>query len=674
MTKLLTDKTLEKQMAKKLFVLAMIGLCVLLCSINTGCSSNDSYAEEETVDTTGLPVDITAAAPMDNLYFYKPAINNEILHNITTGDDHGLNIDLNNSELWGKIYTSPYPFEAGDSDYDYANFRVSTDITDGKGNISIYNFYKALYDSNSWNLGGRSEVTPTIAYRLELFSGKTLQGMYGSFASFSKDNNGVFVKLPTIVEGPFVTNVSSENPTKMEVVWRTDEPCSGKVYFGVNIFNEIDTYVTVHSVTIDNLSPDTEYEYYIESESQDGRTVRSNTYNLKTAPTKGHGDVKFVYASDSYKTEGGGEKAYMGVNYDVLNNIAVNAYRDGAEFIIFGGDLVEGFSSEKEDIVLQYRAWKQVMSGYWHSRPVYTGMGNHEFLMNFFEGFVSLDKWPYETDSSEAVFAQEFYNPLNGPDTSDSRRPTYKENVYHFQYGPVKIISFNTNYWQTTNFANIKDINAYGGAPFGYIMQDQMDWILDTLEDAEKDNTVKFIFLFTHCPILPYMKHVEDSMWWDGNNNIRALTRKLNAETNQYELQPEDLGMIQVRDRLLQAVADSTKVAAIFTSHEHGYHRTLISKHTPLGVYPKDDTDGDDILDQFSTNPNLTNATWHIMSGGGGSGFNAEDDSTPWKAQRSTSHPGYVLIETKGDKVSMKCISGMTLQVLDELDDLMDVK
>ncbi|KPA17404.1 hypothetical protein MHK_002375, partial [Candidatus Magnetomorum sp. HK-1] len=71
----------------------------------------------------------------------------------------------------------------------------------------------------------------------------------------------------------------------------------------------------------------------------------------------------------------------------------------------------------------------------------------------------------------------------------------------------------------------------------------------------------------------------------------------------------------------------------------------------------------------------FTNATWHIMCGGGGSGFNAEDDgATPWKPQRSTSHTGYVLIEASEDKVGMKFIGGLSREVMDELDDLMAVK
>ncbi|MBF0450675.1 MAG: metallophosphoesterase family protein [Candidatus Magnetomorum sp.] len=666
-------------MTKQLF--AMIIFSFLLITLHSGCNSQESFAEPVAAapaeEPTGLPVESDSLTPTTSSYLYNLAISNSDLHNITEGDTVGLSIDLDNQDLWGTVYTGPYPFEAGDSGYDYPVYRLNSSLSEGKAILPISNFYKQLYDANSWNSGGRSTATPTIAYRLALFSGTSTKGMFGSFVSFKKNDDGTFQKLPTIVEGPFVTVVTSDNPTTMNIVWRTDELCSGRVFFGEHRFDENAGYVNLHTVTIDNLAPETAYKYYVDSTSVDGKTVVSNTYNVRTAPPKGKSDVTFVYTSDSYREagSGGGETDYMGCNMDVLRDVTANSYRDGAEFMIFGGDLIYGMTTDKDNMILQYRAWKQIVAGFWNTRPIYPGMGNHEFLMNLFEPFMVLDRWPYETDSSEAIFAQEFYNPLNGPDASDPRRPSYKENVYSFQYGSVLIMSVNTCYWQSSDFYNLKNSSTYGGAPIGYIMEDQIEWIEEKLESAENDSTIKYIFLFSHAPVLPYMKHVEDALWWDGDNNIRAKTRKLNPDTQTYEVQPEALGIIEVRDRLLTAVTTSTKVAALFTSHEHGYHRTLISKYTPIGVYPDDDTNGDGILDKYSANPKFTNATWHIMCGGAGSGFNAEAaDTTPWKPQRTTSHTGYVMIEASENKVGMKFVGGLAREVMDQLDDLMAVK
>jgi hypothetical protein len=116
-------------------------------------------------------------------------------------------------------------------------------------------------------------------------------------------------------------------------------------------------------------------------------------------------------------------------------------------------------------------------------------------------------------------------------------------------------------------------------------------------------------------PISKFYDALYDSMWWDGNNDVRPKTR--NSDTG--ELEESALGMIDVRDRFLLAVTESTKVAAILTSYEHGYHRTLISKYTLIGVL----SDDKKTIDKTAINPRLTNATWHIMCGGTGSGFNA---------------------------------------------------
>ncbi len=67
--------------------------------------------------------------------------------------------------------------------------------------------------------GGVSTATPTVAYRLELSEpGKGRYGTFGGFVSFRKTENGDFQKLPTIVDGPYVTMLTSDDPTTMEIV------------------------------------------------------------------------------------------------------------------------------------------------------------------------------------------------------------------------------------------------------------------------------------------------------------------------------------------------------------------------------------------------------------------------------------------------------------------------
>src|SRR5208283_1887832 len=158
------------------------------------------------------------------------------------------------------------------------------------------------------------------------------------------------------------------------------------------------------------------------------------------------------FSADSVEGLGSGERSYMGLNLYSLSRIAADAYRQGANFFLFGGDLVEGYTSEPDDFGFQYKGWKQAVSGFWRTRPVYTGMGNHDSVLNIFgegKSTILMDKWPYSLGSSEAIFHNQFFNPNNGPEPSDARRPTYKGNVYKFQYGPILIIVLNNTYWWT---------------------------------------------------------------------------------------------------------------------------------------------------------------------------------------------------------------------------------
>ena len=240
--------------------------------------------------------------------------------------------------------------------------------------------------------------------------------------------------------------------------------------------------------------------------------------------------------------------------------------------------------------------------------------------------------------------------------------PRYKGNVYKFQYGPLLIIVVNNTYWWTTDWA----ISKYGGSPHGYILEDQLEWIERTLINAETDATVRYIIICAHEPAFPCGGHVKDSMWWGGNNNIRAFSKK--GDT----VLPEKLGIIEVRNRFWQAVSGSSKVAAMLTGHEHAYHRTLISNRTPVGLCPEDDTNNDGILRRYSPNPQFRHPTWHITVGTAGAPYYTQE-KTPWTPEIFSSQEGYALVRADNKRVSLKFIS-LTGQVVDFVDDLMEIK
>ena len=601
-------------------------------------------------------------------------------------DNKGLLIDLMDEDLHGTILTGPYPFEAGEADYDYARYRLTGPLLRGKGVLSIADMLKEKIKPKEWS-SGQSLMTPVLGYRLDLWrtNWKIPQhlGFYDGVVAFRNEDKG-FVKNLTILEGPFVALVCSDTPGSPVIAWQTDEPCKGtvSVYPAKTGENRDNTKAgelgnvkpkiciepqdsTNHRVNVTGLDAFTEFNYCVECEKSDGERVKSRVYRFRTAPLPGKGSVSFAFVGDSVRGLGSGERSYMGLNLHSLSRIAADAYRQEANFFLFGGDLVEGYTSEPDDFGFQFRGWKQAMSGFWRTRPVYTGMGNHDSVLNIFgegKSTILMDKWPYSLESSEAIFHNHFFNPNNGPEPSDTRRPTYKGNVYKFQYGPILIIVLNNTYWWTRDWA----ISKYGGSPHGYILEDQLEWVERSLINAETDGTVRYVILCAHEPAFPCGGHVKDSMWWGGNNNIRAFSRK-----DDFVL-PEKLGIIEVRNRLWRAVSGCSKVAAMLTGHEHAYHRTLISNRTPVGLYPEDDTNNDGILARYSPNPQFLHPTWQITVGTAGAPYYTQEKA-PWTPEIFSSQEGYVLVRADNKRISLKFIS-LTGQVVDCVDDLMEIK
>ncbi len=277
-------------------------------------------------------------------------------------------------------------------------------------------------------------------------------------------------------------------------------------------------------------------------------------------------------------------------------------------------------------------------------------MGNHESLLRIFSDGkkqISLDRWPYDLDSSESLFADNFFNPVNGPVTTDNRRPSYKENVFSFTYGNIKFIGFNNNYWYSSDPQN------FGGSPEGYIMNDQLSWIKEELKKADADDYIKYIILVAQEPIFPNGGHISDAMWYKGNNNIKAYTYRNGR------LEGETKGIIDVRNEFVEAVTSSKKVAAVLTSDEHAYHKMLLTKNIPIGNPSKDDKNGNGIIceqNETCSPLNIEYSTWFITSGGAGAPYYSEE-STPWNTY----------LKNRGDSNNYKYSSQYNILIFEEI-------
>jgi hypothetical protein len=534
-------------------------------------------------------------------------------------------------QVVGRAWIAPYPLAGSETRWDVYQFLASSTIREGRATLPI----ARLKNESDKDWSRRGQIVVRLELGLAQDGPDRPLGTYEFLAGFSKEGE-IYRRAVTVTEGPSVGLIRSDSPDRIVISLRTepDAPAFVEVWEAgggsgaVGSVRRFDSPVSrKHEIQVVDLHPGTDYLYRIGTA---GWT--SAPYAFRTAPPKGKGRVRFAFGGDSRQGVGGGAKAFMGVDAQIVERELQEAWRRDAAFWIQGGDLVNGYTTEIEDFRSQFRAFKWAASSFLHERPIYAGVGNHDAAIRIFEKGASgseshqdvvLDRWPYETESSESIFADEFVNPENGPAPADSRRPSYGETVYSFQYGPVLVIVLNNNYWVST------DPERFGGAPEGWFFPDQMAWLQRELERAEGDPTVHHVLLCMHEPVFPNGAHLDDAMWYLGDNRVRGFS----VDSASGELRPAGPGLIEVRNDLVRMAARMGKVAAILTSDEHSYSRILITPETPAGDPARDDRDGDGKLDAggYSVIPGLSRPVWCVISGGGGAPNYAEEES-PWNS------------------------------------------
>ena len=642
---------------------------------------------------TELPVDRKGLEKLGEKTAYESGVTNyldfaQLQAVVRGGTKEGLLIDFSHvkqltngvkidpAKIYGTVQAGPYPFEGNETGFKYRRYRLQSTILGGKAVLDVGSLLVPSKNSERWTDRGQLGVLFTVF--LEDKGRDRFLGAYSTLVAFKKQGE-LYLRVPGLVGGPFINRASSENPGRVTISFISEEKVKAKAIVsggkgGQRVFEEEKPSLE-HELVITGLEPSSTYEYKI----QVGEYVSVGA-SFTTAPERGGEKVRFAYLGDTRAGYGGILNKHMGVNYVTLERLCSIAYSKGAQFLAVGGDLVSGYTAVPSDFDLQLHAWKQATLGFWSERPVYAAMGNHEALMRVFKDGsqygAEVDRWPYSTESAEAAFARWFNHPLNGPEVSDPRRPTYKENVYSFQYGCVKMIVFNNNYWMSNQPM------LYGGSPEGYLMEDQLSWIGAELEKAEADPSVSYVFLIAQEPVFPNGGHLDDSMWYLGDNNMRAGVFK------DGKLVLEKRGIVEVRNEFLTMVSSSRKVAAVLGADEHAYHRLLVTKDVPVGVLEKDDKDKNGKIDldkkeTCSPLPGLKFSTWFLVNGGGGAPFYAEED-TPWnsywtrKADPAERRRGFyyssqenvLMIEASANKISVE-VYNLHGELIDTVEDLL---
>ncbi len=554
------------------------------------------------------------------------------------GTNKGIHFDF--GTLKGSITYGMIPY--GQAPHPLPVFRFTRTINDGQVDIDIREDFKYPYDFVGWSEKGQF----TIGYRVMDEAGMVLFD-----GELSATGTGPFRVAPTLYEGPFVNIV---RPDGVTISFETSAPIATQIKVDDRLYADEEA-VQHHEIRIDGLVPNTRYEYEVIY------GAFSQRYHFTTAPEKGSREpFVFAYTSDSRHATGGGERKIYGANGYIMKKMAALAYKEKAVFIQFTGDMINGYLTQREEQLLQYTNWKKSLEPFWHYIPVYVGQGNHEAFGHVFRnskgrvrGFI--DKFPYDAESAEALMQQAFVNPESSlesedgssydPDPSQTDFPSYKENVFYYSYANVAMIVLNSDYWYAPSLTRE---SATSGGLHGYLMDNQLAWLRETIQTLEKDAAIDHIFVTQHTPVFPNGGHSRDDMWYSGNNDPRPVIAG----------KPVEKGIIQRRDEYLDILVNqSSKVVAILTGDEHNYNWMKLTNEVP--IYPEGYPH-----EKITFNRPM----YQINNGASGAPYYAQE-KLPWSAftQSFSVENALCLFYVDGDKITMKVLNPDTLNEIDEL-------
>ena len=550
-------------------------------------------------------------------------------------------------------------------------------IEDSKTRHRIKMDISALEDVH-YDTGLIAKNGGTIVYRIEIFDPRVqTTRAYDRRLRYKREGEpktGTYTLLVSLTEGPFVDLVTHDSAV---ISWETDIPAKGTVLSDNREYLSLTPSVR-HEVSLTKLKPNTYYSYQV------NYGIYTPSYTFKTAPSPGaRTSFKFGFMSDSRAGVGGGERAQNGVNAKDLGRFAIELYNKKADFVCFGGDLINGYTSDVKDFESQLETWKRTIQPVGANIPFYESIGNHEQVGKYFkveaphlkegEYYIQFTGTVGE-NSAESIFAEEFVNPSGSSYELDVPKseakgssdmggadvgPSYKENVYSFNYGRVHFISLNTNYW-ATGYRNLSAFSQksqdktaidlalkhLGGNREGYVMANQMEWLKKELDAAQKDFNIDWVFIILHEPPFPNGGHVKDAMYWGTPGN---------GELGGYNNPDAPMGdVIDMRNRFWTIVSSKSKVLGVLCGDEHNYSRTLIDS---------------------SINKEFKFPVWQIISGGCGAPYYVQDKSVPWvnKVQAFAIDKHYCLFSVEGKNIGLEVYNDSS-QLLDKIGNLTTIR
>jgi len=347
----------------------------------------------------------------DNLRIYAVPANDHFhfqdLYTGSTGTQSGLDFDFKFPTLNGTLFYGFINYKDGIFPQP-VYFRESSPIANGKTSIPISRNLSGRYDMINWEKSGKG----VLGYRIMTDKGYIL---YDGKAAFTYKDT-MFMAVPTVIEGPFVNQLTHEGAV---ISFMTSHEAKASIKLNNKIFIDKKAGLN-HEIEIDKLKAGTKYAYKLTVGDFDF------DYSFETAPMPGsRNKFTFAYGSDSRSGQGGGERDIFGTNAYIMKRIASLAKAEGAKFVQFTGDLIDGYEISRERMNLQYANWKHAVESYWHYIPFVPGFGNHEAYNYIFHDASKdfsymIDHFPFADDSGESLFQDNFALPDNGPRSEDN--------------------------------------------------------------------------------------------------------------------------------------------------------------------------------------------------------------------------------------------------------------
>ncbi len=278
--------------------------------------------------------------------------------------------------------------------------------------------------------------------------------------------NITFIFSTEIIVEPYLQNAS---PNSIYIMWETSNNPESIIEWGTTISlgsvtvgtsDNVNGSSYIHTVFLDELTPDT--RYYYRAITND---AISETFDFITPPlSSSEYPVHLIAMSDMQIDGSNPNKFYEIVNDGIIGYVSDYYSSDLSQelgMILIPGDLVENGNS--------YYQWEdhffELGENIFSYVPTYPVFGNHE--------------------GNSDYYLKYFHLPDNGT-------PGYEEHWYYTDYSNLRVIGLDSN--------------------GGYQVQEQLDWLESVLEDACSNDHIDFVFAQLHHPY-------KSELWTPGESN-----------------------------------------------------------------------------------------------------------------------------------------------------------